>query len=58
MRNAKNPARSYLHQAYLHGRHLSHQDLPELYPRRIADGSAIQDLCTVLRLGRNAQLTR
>jgi hypothetical protein len=26
MRNAKNPARSYLHQAYLHVRHLSHQD--------------------------------
>jgi hypothetical protein len=34
MRNAKNPARNYLNQAYLHLRHLSHPDRLKRYPRR------------------------
>jgi hypothetical protein len=41
MRNAKNPARSYLHQAYLHVRHLSRQDRLEHPPRSIAEGPAL-----------------
>src|ERR1019366_8385534 len=48
MRNAKNPARSYLHQAYLHVRHLSCQDRLERYPRSIAEGPALLGVSGVL----------
>jgi hypothetical protein len=36
MRNAENPARSYLHQAYLHVGHLPHQRRRKRYPRQNA----------------------
>ena len=57
MRNAKNPARSYLHQAYLHVRHLSRQDWLERYPRSIAEGPALRNCPGSLRVRRNAQVT-
>jgi hypothetical protein len=55
MRNAKNPARSYLHQAnlhqaYLHVRELSDQDRLELYGRWIADAFALRGLSGMLRV--------
>jgi hypothetical protein len=37
MRNAKNPTRRCLHQAYLHVDHLSYEDRLALYPRRVVE---------------------
>jgi hypothetical protein len=48
MRNAKNPARSSLHRAYPHVRHLSRQDRLERYPRSIAEGPALLRVSGVL----------